>query len=324
MDKLINFAKETAGLLVTTNIPIARGDSHVAEVLKHLAQKDWDEVHIIYVLSEEGHLLGIIPLSKLLSARGHQILSLLMERPKAIVDPEVDQERVAAEAVKNDLQSIPVVDKHHHFYGVITAQKIIDVLHSEHLEDFLRFSGIRGKGFSLANLMNLGIWNLVKVRIPWLVVGLAIGLTASFVISLFEVSLRENIALVFFIPIIGYISDAVGTQTETIFIRSLTLLRFKILNYLFRELFVGGVIGSIIGLLSAVFAYLLSQSSSVALVVGLSLFLSISFATTLACVIPTVLNRLGKDPAVGSGPFTTAIQYLVSLTIYFTVATIIL
>lgn len=324
MDKLPFYHPETAGLLTTVKVPTAKYKAHVVDVLKYLSGKDWDEIHTIYIISDEGHLLGVVPLSKLLAARGHQTLSLIMDRPKSIVDPDLDQEKVVVEAVKNNLQSIPVVDRHHHFLGVITAEKIIEVLHDEHLEDFLRFSGIRGKGSLITKLMAKSIYELVKVRLPWLIVGLAMGLIASFITSRFELSLQENIALVFFIPIIGYISDAVGTQTETIFIRSLTLLKFKVRDYIIREFAVGSLIGFVIGLLTAIFAYFLSESYSVAFVVGWSLFLSTALATTLACITPTLLKKLGKDPAVGSGPFTTSIQYLVSLSIYFIVASIVL
>lgn len=175
-----------------------------------------------------------------------------------------------------------------------------------------------------AELVTARFWDLIKIRLPWLVVGLLGGLMASIIVSRFETSLRENIALAFFIPVVAYMSDAIGTQTETILIRALTNLQFNIASYIWRELFVGAVIGSILGVVAGMFAYFLSASSDVAFIVGLSLFLSMTVAAVLACATPLVLRSLGKDPAVGSGPFTTAIQDVVSLTIYFTVAVLLL
>lgn len=175
-----------------------------------------------------------------------------------------------------------------------------------------------------AELVTARFWDLIKLRFPWLVIGLAGGFLASIIVSRFETSLRENIALAFFIPAIAYMSDAVGTQTETIFIRALTDLRFSIPKYVFREFWVGAFMGSIMGVLTGIFAYFLSLSVRVSLVVGFSLFLAMTLATTLACITPLVLRYLKKDPAVGSGPFTTALQDVVSLTIYFLVATIVL
>lgn len=175
-----------------------------------------------------------------------------------------------------------------------------------------------------AELVTARFWDLVITRFPWLLIGLFGGLLASVVVSRFETSLRENIALAFFIPVIAYMSDAVGTQTETIFIRALTNLRFSIPKYIFREFWVGAFMGSIMGLLTGIFAYILSASARVSLIVGFSLFLAMTLATTLACITPLVLRSLKKDPAVGSGPFTTALQDVVSLTIYFLVATVVL
>lgn len=175
-----------------------------------------------------------------------------------------------------------------------------------------------------AELVTARFWDLVITRFPWLLIGLFGGLLASVVVSRFETSLRENIALAFFIPVIAYMSDAVGTQTETIFIRALTDLRFSIPKYVFREFWVGALMGSIMGLLTGIFAYILSASARVGLVVGFSLFLAMTLATTLACITPLVLRSFKKDPAVGSGPFTTALQDVVSLTLYFAVATMLL
>ena len=175
-----------------------------------------------------------------------------------------------------------------------------------------------------AELVTARFWDLIKLRFPWLVIGLVGGILASLVVSRFETSLRENIALAFFIPVIAYMSDAVGTQTETIFIRALTDLRFSIPKYVFREFWVGAFMGSVMGALTGIFAYILSASARVSLVVGFSLFLAMTLATTLACITPLILRSLKKDPAVGSGPFTTALQDVVSLTIYFLVATIVL
>lgn len=175
-----------------------------------------------------------------------------------------------------------------------------------------------------AELVTARFSDLIKVRLPWLIVGFVGGLVASLIVSRFELSLRENVSLAFFIPIIAYMSDAIGTQTETIFIRALTDLKFNILKYVIREFVVGASLGSVLGILTAIFGYVLSGSYKIGLVVGISLFLAMSIATVLACITPLILRSFGKDPAVGSGPFTTALQDVVSLTIYFLIASVVL
>lgn len=173
-------------------------------------------------------------------------------------------------------------------------------------------------------LVTARFFDLIRLRLPWLIVGLLGGAIASIIVSRFELSLRENVSLAFFIPIVAYMSDAIGTQTETIFIRALTDLKFNIPRYITRELIIGATMGSVIGVVAGVFAYILSGSPAVGQVVGISLFLSMTIATALACITPVVLKKLKNDPAVGSGPFTTAMQDVVSLIIYFIVATLIL
>ena len=175
-----------------------------------------------------------------------------------------------------------------------------------------------------AELVNARFWDLIKIRFPWLVIGLVGGLFASLVVSHFELTLRETVALAFFIPVIAYMSDAIGTQTETVFIRALSNLKFNIGKYIVREIIVGVTLGSTFGFLAGVFAYFLAGSVAVGVIVGLSLCLSMTIATGLACITPIILKSFRQDPAVGSGPFTTAIQDVVSLTIYFVVASIIL
>ncbi|MBI2012060.1 magnesium transporter [Candidatus Daviesbacteria bacterium] len=171
-----------------------------------------------------------------------------------------------------------------------------------------------------SELVNISLIELIKLRLPWLIIGLLGGLVASLIVSKYELSLRENIALVFFIPVIAYMSDAIGTQTETIFIRALTDLKFNILTYILREFVVGSVLGSVVGAAAAIGAFFLSSSVDVSYVVGISIFLSMSAATILACLVPIILRYFKKDPAVASGPFTTALQDIVSITIYLGVA----
>lgn len=173
-------------------------------------------------------------------------------------------------------------------------------------------------------LVTARFFELIKLRLPWLMIGLLGALVASVIVSRFETSLRENIALTFFIPVIAYMSDSIGNQTETIFIRALTDLQFNIAKYVFREVWVGVSLGLVIGFLTGIFALILSGSSAVGVVVGLSLFLTMTAATVLACITPIILRSLGKDPAVGSGPFSTALQDVVSLTIYLVIAVVIL
>ena len=315
---------EFAESLLVKNVPVIEPHKKVADAMELVAKESWDNISNVYLVSENHKLTGLVPIHKLITAPESTVLDQIAQKPLVILDSHTDQEKVVIAAIEYDIKSVPIENKDGHFLGVITADKIIDVLHEEHLEDFLRSSGIRGRGSRILDFLHIGYFEIIKARIPWLIIGLIIGISASFVVSRFEETLQKHTALAFFISMVAYMSDSIGTQTETIFIRAQTILKFNVFNYIVREYIIGLIIGSILGLIAGTFAYFLSGSIEIGLILGLSLLISMSFSTVLACVTPLVLKGLGKDPAVGSGPFTTAIQDMVSLLIYFSVAMIII
>ncbi len=317
---MATYPSDTAGVLLDTHVPTVFADDTAKIVMAKLSREEWESIGVTYVLNGEKELVGIIPIKKLVTASGGVLCGEIMTRNPIMVSVMDDQERVAYEAIANDLKSVPVKDKDGKFLGVIPADKIIDILHEEHLEDFLRSSGIAGHGARILDFLHVNLWEIIKARLPWLIAGLLIGLVGSFVVSRFEETLKEHTALAFFISMVAYMSDSIGTQSETIFIRSQAILKFNVYRYVAREFIVGVIIGSIAGVLAGMFAYIISGNIEIGLILGISLVLSMSFATVLACITPIVLKGLGKDPAVGSGPFTTAIQDMVSLLIYFSVA----
>ena len=319
-----NSLLETAGSLITKNVPTVSATEIAKDILSKLSKHEWDSIAMTYVLSDSNELVGEIPIKKLVGADSNKRASELMLNPVVVIHEHEDQERIAVEAIANDMKSMPVKDKDGKFLGAVTAETIIDVLHEEHLEDFLSSSGIRGRGANILNLMSANFLELVKSRLPWLVVGLVIGLLASVVVSFFEGHVRENISLVFFMPVVAFMSGAIGTQTETVFIRSLTYLKINVWQYILKELVLGMIIGLTIGLITGVFSYFLSGSYAIALVITISLFTSMSVATILGVLVPLLLRGLKLDPAVGSGPFITSLQDLISLTIYFSIAFLLL
>lgn len=320
----VSFASDSAGSIMVTKIPTARRKDPVHSVLARIAKESWDDIHSIYIVAPDDSLVGVVPIHTLLSSAKTETMEKVMVPVKFSVNPEKDQEKVVIESIRNDVRFVPVVDKKNRLLGAITDDQIVDVLHQEHLEDLLRSSGIRGKGSQILDLLDARFHHIIFARLPWLIVGLGVGLAASLIVSQFEDFLDKNVALAFFISMIAYMSDAIGTQSETIFIRSITVMKFNKVTYILRELLVGVVLGSIMGVFAGLAAFIISHSVGIALAVGISLLLSMTVATVLACVTPLVLKAMGKDPAIGSGPFTTALQDLLSITIYFAIALLVL
>lgn len=168
------------------------------------------------------------------------------------------------------------------------------------------------------------VGHLLEHRLPWLILGLLGGIVTSFVVSKYEKILAGDIRLAFFIPVIVYMSDAVGTQTETIYIRHLRKTGTGFWKYIFKETILGLSLGAIFGLATGGFAFYWLNSYKVGLTVGLAMLLNVTIAPVLATVIPFILYKEHNDPALGSGPLATIIQDLISLVIYFLIASVIL
>lgn len=165
----------------------------------------------------------------------------------------------------------------------------------------------------------------LKHRLPWLIVGLIGGLLAAGIISSFEKTLKENLELALFIPLIVYMSDAVGTQMESFAIRDLSLhqnLNFK--KYFMKQLTIVSLIALVMGVLVFVVTVPLYKDVPISMVISISLFGAITSSIFTGLLVPYFFNKENFDPANASGPIATIIQDLLSVTIYFLLASVLL
>lgn len=165
---------------------------------------------------------------------------------------------------------------------------------------------------------------LIEHRLPWLILGLLGGIMATIFSASFEELLAKNIQLAFFIPIIVYMADAIGTQTQTVYVRNMGKRRDIFRKYVFKEFLLGILLGILFGCIIGLFSYVWFQSFKTSLTIGLSMSATMATAPLLGIIIPELIRKIHKDPAVGAGPFTTVLQDLLSLLIYFSIATTIL
>jgi len=306
-------------------VPTALPEDTAAEVVQMIirATRKWDSLTYIYVLNHDKRPAGVVTIEELFAAAPSDTMAHIMRGNIEQVDPYIDQEQAAIIAIRNDLDAAPVIDSRGRFIGAIDHDSILDILRYEHIEDMLRLSGIQAER-PIVDIVRARATELVRLRIPWLVLGLVGGMFATVIIQSFEHALERELALAFFIPVIVYMSDAVATQTETIFIRSLSLEEIDIKKYLAREALVGMILGVILSGLLFAFAILYLQLLNVAAIVSLAMLASISTAVFIAIFIPLLFSKFKKDPAFGSGPFATIIQDVLSIIIYFAIATLIL
>ncbi|HSD57023.1 MAG TPA: magnesium transporter [Methanotrichaceae archaeon] len=319
------YPRESAWDYIEEFIPTAAPEDIASDVIRRLMESDmeWDSLTYIYVLNPDRMPVGMVEIEKLFAAQPADPMSRIMRSDIKTVAPYADQEEVVIKAITGDLDAIPVVDSEGKFMGAIDHDSILAILHYENVEDYLRLSGIRAV-HPVVDIVKARALDLVRLRIPWLILGLIGGMLATIVINSFDQALEKEIALAFFIPVIVYMSAAVGTQTETIFIRSLSLEAFDVKRYALREGLIGLAMASILSILIFIFTIAYLQSIEVATIVSLAMLASIFAAVFIAILIPWMLSKLQKDPAFGSGPFATIIQDILSIVIYFTVATLVL
>jgi magnesium transporter len=199
---------------------------------------------------------------------------------------------------------------------------LLEVLRSEHIEDLHRLVGIRHDASRARAAIEAPPLKRARERLPWLIVGLAGSMVATTVVALFEKSIEARLAIAFFVPAIVYLADAIGTQTEAVVVRGLSLSHARLSTMVAGEFRTGVAIGAALGFIAFPFTWLAFGDTRLAAAVSISLAAAGSVATTIGMLLPWLLTRLGQDPAFGSGPIATIIQDVLSLVIYFVVMTL--
>ena len=325
-EKNKRFSPKTAGSLMTVQVPLVSKERTIEEVQNLLFKKmkSFETVNYIYVVDEKGKLIGVFSIKEVFRKPKNLKVSDIMKKEMVKCRVSTDQEKVAILALKNNLKAIPVIDKENKFLGVIASDTILNVLHQENVEDILLAGGISKLDNSFRALATAEAGTLVKIRLPWLLLGLLGGVFAAQIIGFFKETLKSQILLALFIPVIVYMSGAVATQTQTLIIRGIAInSELDLKKYFLREIKIGSLLALILGGILAITSFLWWQESSLAIILGLSLFFGISLSVVVATLIPLILQKFKKDPAFGSGPFATIITDILSITAYFLIANLL-
>ena len=304
---------ETAEEHALTRVPTASPSSSAGEIRKQLAQNSYDSLTHVAIL-EDAELVGVLTIEELFSAPEEAVVSEIMDSDPPVVAPDTEQEVAAWQAVKHEESALAVVDDEGKFVGFIPPHRLLAVLLWEHEEDMDRLGGFLRGTSEARSASREPAGRRFRHRVPWLLVGLVGALLSADIVGAFEEQLKEAVVLAFFIPGIVYLADAVGTQTETVVIRGLSVgigLRQMARPELLSGLLMGVVLSSV---------FFRWGDSELAIAVSLSLFVACSVATLIAMALPWAIKRFGKDPAFGSGPLATVIQDLLSILIYFVIA----
>lgn len=307
---------------ITKQILIVNPENNVGYIKEILTTKakQFETIGYVYVVDNDKKLVGVISLKEILQENNETLAEKLMIKNVTRIREDTHQEKAVDLALKYGFWSIPVVDKENRLLGVIPHKKILSIFHHEVREDVLRSGGVHHKIKEIESLQT-PVSRLVKARLPSLFIGLLGGLIAAAIISNFESFLNEYIILASFIPVIVYLSDAIGTQSQTLVIRMIALEpNFSLSRYMFREI----KIGSFLGLIFAVSLFVAVSFGwghfDLGIVIGSSIFLSMIFQTFFSTYISIVFDKFGIDPATATGPIATIISDITTVVVYFGIA----
>ncbi|MEN9361771.1 MAG: hypothetical protein RL095_3306 [Verrucomicrobiota bacterium] len=336
--QLLSFDEETAGGMMTSELCAFPANMKVGNVLKALGRADLkDPVTYVYVLDPKSReFLGTAPLVRLISVEATTPLETITDRDHVWATVDMDSEEVARMFRRYNLWVMPVLDAQHRLVGRITADDVLDVSIREASEDIAQMTGTP----DLVEEDEVSIFRTIRMRLPWLLVTLGLGMTNCFVIQgmLRDIGLPLEAILAIsilasFPPVIMAMSGNSGMQAATIFIREMALEKILPSQYarlVARESFTGIGMGLTCGLLAGTTTWLwlhFSQinvaplsDSSLALIIGFSMLSAMTTACVMGTIIPICLKKLGIDPALAAGPFVTTLNDIFSSVIYFLIA----
>ncbi|PZR23809.1 MAG: magnesium transporter [Flavobacterium psychrophilum] len=322
--ELLRYDEDTAGGLMGKELVKVNENWNVLTCVREMRvqAENVQRVHSIYVVDDEGRLKGRLSLKDLLVTSTKTPIS-------EVYIPKVDYVRVTTPDVevarimqKYDLEAIPVVDELGRLVGRITIDDIVDVIKEEADKDYQLAAGI-----SQDVEADDSILDLTKARLPWLILALLGGFVTVKVMGIFEPAMKNHGELFFFTPLIAAMAGNVGVQSSAIIVQGLAnnSISGSLFSRLVKEVLLTLLNGSILALILILGShFLLDVSYEVGLTVSVSLVSVIVIASLIGTFVPILLNKVGVDPALATGPFITTSNDICGILIYFSIAKIIL
>ncbi len=325
-NKLLNYPDDSAGRIMTPEYIDLKVSMTVEEALKRIRQeaRAKETIYTCFVVDAQRHLIGVVELEDLILAEQSTEVGALMNDDPISVTTLVDQEHLAQILSRYDLQAVPVVDREKRLVGIVTFDDILDVVEEEATEDFQRMAGIQPTEDSY---LDTGIFSLARKRFMWLVICIVTEAMTSTVLKNYSIAMENVVALTFFIPLLIGTGGNAGTQSATLFIRSMTLghVQLKDMGIIFgRETLTGILLGVALAVLGVGRALMLGTGMGVAITVALALVAVVLIGNLSGVVLPIIAKAIKVDPAIMSGPFITTVVDVLGLIVYFEIARAVL
>jgi magnesium transporter len=319
--ELLHYEEYTAGSIMTTEFIAIAANQTVRSAMHILKSKapSAETIYYVYVIDEEKRLVGVLTLRDLIVNEDDVMISDIMYDRVVSVSVGEDQEEVARMMRDYDFLALPVVDFQDHLLGIITVDDIIDVMEEEASDDYSKLAGLADLDSIDRNPISAA-----KKRLPWLVILLFLGMLTASLIGRFEETLDQVAILAIFIPLIAGMAGNTGTQALAVAVRGIAtgdLEDESKIKIIIREAGTGVITGLTCGILITLIIYFWYGELFLGMLVGISIFFTLIVATLAGSLIPLIMHRLKIDPAVASGPFITTINDIISILIYFGIAT---
>ena len=334
INEILKYPSDSAGSLMTTEYVDLKAHMTVEQAFEHIRKTgvDKETIYTCYVIDENRHLIGLVTVKDLLLASYDSRLCDIMETNVIYADTHEDRELVAEKFQKYDFMALPVVDKEQRLVGIITFDDAMDVIEEETTEDIEMMAAITPTHKSY---MRTGVLETWGKRIPWLLLLMISATFTGMIISGFEDKLKASVVLTAFIPMLMDTGGNSGSQASVSIIRALSLGELELRDIgrvLWKEGRVAILCGLALGtvnfgkmlLVDGLLMHNPAVTVMVALVVSLTLFITVLFAKLVGGSLPILAKAVGFDPAVMASPFITTIVDALSLMVYFEIATLLL
>ena len=322
IDQYLKYPEDSAGSLMTNEYVYFRSGITVAKAFEIIREYgvDKETIYTCYVTSSRKELLGVVTVREMLLTAPETIIDTLMDTNPIHVHTHDDQEEIAKMFSRYDMLAMPVVDRENRIVGIITIDDAVDVIQDENTEDFEKMAGMTP---SDNTYLRTSAFNLAKNRIPWLVFLMIPAMITGALMEYYEAAFVSIPILVTFIPQITGTGGNCGSQSSTMIIRGLALDEITpkdILKVWWKELRVALICGAALSLVNFIRIIVQYHDLQVAVVVSVTLILTVCIAKSMGCVLPILAKLAHVDPAIMASPLITTITDALSILVYFNFA----
>ena len=319
--ELLEYPQDTAGSLMETDIVAFNANMTVADALTQLKNQKKEELRYLFLLNDDLYLQGQVSLQRLALADGAQTLQSLSKPLVAVVNALEPKSEIVEILEKYKIDVLPVIDANEHFIGVIRGRNILSVLKQDMATDMQTMVGVSKDERALSSA-----WFAVKKRLPWLQINLLTAFLAAAVVGLFESTIAQYTALAILLPIAAGQSGNTGAQALAVTMRGLTLREITVRQWwqvTMKEAGAALINGVAIAVTCGAGVYVWSQSTGLALIIGLAMISSMFIAAVSGALVPIMLKRMGQDPALSSSIILTTVTDIAGFMSFLGIATLL-